>query len=69
MNAIRIRVRLDSDTPHLPELKSLIGKTVEFLVREEAPIISEKNAYDEFMELAGQDLVDPEAYKRLRSTS
>lgn len=38
MNAIRIRKRLDSDTPHLPELRSLIGKTVEIIVLDESPV-------------------------------
>lgn len=38
MNAIRIRTRLESDTPHLPELKPLIGKSVEITVVEEEPI-------------------------------
>jgi hypothetical protein len=37
MNAIRIRKKLDSDTLHLPELKSLLGKTVEIIVLEESP--------------------------------
>ena len=35
MNAVRIRCRLESDTLHLPELKPLIGKTVEIIVLEE----------------------------------
>jgi len=35
MNAIRIRRKLESDTPHLPELKPLIGKEVEIIVLEE----------------------------------
>jgi hypothetical protein len=69
MNAIRIRTRLDSDTPHLPELKPLIGKTVEIIVREEASLLPEKNTYDAFLALAGHDLVDPDAYKCLRSPS
>lgn len=69
MNSIHIRTRLDSDTPHLPELKPLIGKTVEIIVREETPLNPETNPYDEFLKLAGQDVVDPEAYKRLRSAS
>jgi hypothetical protein len=33
MNAIRIRTTLTSDTPHLPELKPLIGQTVEITVQ------------------------------------
>jgi hypothetical protein len=32
MNAIRVRRRIDSDTLHLPELRSLIGHDVEIIV-------------------------------------
>ena len=32
---VRIRRKLDSETLHLPELKLLIGKTVEIIIREE----------------------------------
>jgi hypothetical protein len=41
MNAIRIRKKLDSDTLHLPELRPLLGRTVEIIVLEEesAPAI------------------------------
>jgi len=35
MNAIRIRKKLDSETLYLPELKSMVGKTVEIIVLEE----------------------------------
>jgi hypothetical protein len=35
MNAIRIRKRIDSDTQHLPELRPLIGKTVEIIILDE----------------------------------
>lgn len=35
MSDIRIRKTLDSETLHLPELKDLIGKTVEIIVRDE----------------------------------
>jgi hypothetical protein len=33
---VRIRRKLDSDTLHLPEIKPLIGKTVEIIIKEEA---------------------------------
>ena len=36
MQAIRICRKLESTTPHLPEIKPLVGKTVEFIVREES---------------------------------
>ena len=32
---VRIRRKIDSETLHLPELKPLIGKTVEIVVKEE----------------------------------
>jgi hypothetical protein len=35
MNAIRIRKTIDSDTLHIPELKNMIGRTVEIIVLEE----------------------------------
>jgi hypothetical protein len=38
---VRIRRRIDSETLHLPELKALIGKTVEIVIKEEtAPEIT-----------------------------
>jgi hypothetical protein len=35
MNAVRIRRKLDSETLHLPELKPLVGQTVEIIVLSE----------------------------------
>ena len=36
MNAIRIRTTLESDTPHLPGLKPLVGRPVEIIVLDES---------------------------------
>lgn len=36
MHAIRLRRILESDHPHLPELQSFIGKTIEMIVWENA---------------------------------
>ena len=72
MNAIRIHKQIDSETLHLPELKSLIGKTVEILILEETaapPRTCASSPYDALFELAGHDVVDPEAYKQLRAAS
>jgi hypothetical protein len=69
MSAIHIRKHLDSDTLHLPELKPLIGKTVEITVVEESGAASKEDPYAAFFDLAGQDVVDPEAYKQLRAAS
>ena len=69
MTAIRIRRKLDSDTLHLPELKPLIGKTVEIVVQEEAEPRVPASPYDALFTLAGSNVVDPEAYKSLRAAS
>jgi hypothetical protein len=37
MNAVRIRKQLQTDTVHLPELRHLIGRTVEFIVLDDTP--------------------------------
>ena len=37
MKVIHIRRKLESDTPHLPELEPLIGKNVEIIVVEGNP--------------------------------
>ncbi|MHB1036982.1 MAG: hypothetical protein ACYC35_13915 [Pirellulales bacterium] len=68
MNPIRVRKRIDSDTLQLPELKDLIGKTVEITVVEEASPANE-GRYDAFFALAGEAVVDPEAYRALRAAS
>jgi len=41
MNAIRIRKQIDSETIHLPDLRGLIGKTVEIIVLDESPSSAE----------------------------
>ncbi len=38
MHAIRIRKKLDSETLNLPELRSLLGQTVEIIVLSEEPV-------------------------------
>ena len=66
---IRIQKKIESETLYLPELKPLIGKTVEIVVREEPSSADRAALYDEFFALAGQDVVDPDAYQRLREAS
>jgi len=36
MNAIRVHKRIESETIHLPELRPMIGRTVEIIVLEES---------------------------------
>lgn len=35
MNAIQVCKRIESETLHLPELREMIGKTVQIIIREE----------------------------------
>ena len=57
----------------LPELREFIGKQVEILVVEEASPPprqpAEQRDYSALAQIAGQDLIDPEAYKELRAAS
>ncbi len=72
MKAIRLQKKIDSSTLFLPELEEMVGKTVEIIVLEEPAgvlVDQEKNPYREFFALAGQDVVDPDAYKQLRAAS
>jgi hypothetical protein len=67
MNAIRVRKKINSETIHLPELRPLIGKTVEIIVREEpaAPAGTEKD-WEAWFASAGEDRIDSELYKQYR---
>ena len=69
MIAIRIQKRIDSETLHLPELRPLIGKTVEIEVREGVAAGARPDPYAALFALAGQDVVDPDAYQKLRAAS
>jgi hypothetical protein len=63
MTEIHVTRNLQSDTLQLPELQPLIGKTVEIIVRDITP---QTSPWDALQALAGQDLVDPTAYRQLR---
>ncbi len=69
MRVIRVRRRVDSETLRLPELKELVGKEVEILVLEEPSSLARPAAvvrdYSALARIAGQDLIDPEAYRDL----
>jgi hypothetical protein len=65
MSEIHLTQQLESDTLKLPELKPLIGRKVEIIVREVAGQAT-NHPWDGLESLAGKDLVDPDAYQRLR---
>ena len=64
MNAIRIRKHIDSDTPHLPELRALIGKTVEIIILDETSnsVFEQLETEETFFGLA-PPLPTPEEYR------
>ncbi|MCI0358983.1 MAG: hypothetical protein L0211_10935 [Planctomycetaceae bacterium] len=71
MTEIHLTRDLESDTLELPELKPLIGRRVEIIVRAvSSPDVSQQPAqtdpWDSLAALAGHDLVDPAAYRQLR---
>jgi len=62
---IHITQQLQSATLNLPELLPLVGRQVEIIIREVEPAESD-DPWAGLKALAGQDLVDPDAYKQLR---
>jgi hypothetical protein len=71
MQAIRVHRYIDSETLQLPELRELIGKEVEIVVLEEPAETSStgRRDYSALDEIAGKDLIDPEAYRENRAAS
>ncbi len=71
MRVIRVYRRVESETLQLPELKEFVGKDVEILVLGESSAPSQqprdRRDYSALAQIAGQDLVDPGAYKELRA--
>jgi hypothetical protein len=66
MFAIHITQQLNSDTLHLPELRPLIGKTVEITVREAGSPIAGTDPWQALAELSGKDLVDDQVVEGYR---
>lgn len=67
MNAIKIHTRLESDTPHLPELRPMVGKDVVITVvaEESAP----KGDLQAFFEAAKNPPIDLGVVAELREIS
>lgn len=66
MNVIHLHKQITSETLHLPELKCLIGKNVEIVIREEPAAPATEKDWQPLIDAAGQDLVDPEVCKQYR---
>ena len=65
MTAIRIVKKIESETLTLPELRSFLGQQVEITVTETAAAAVE-DRWKPLFDIAGKDLIDPEAYKEQR---
>jgi len=66
---IRIHKQIDSETLHLPELRPLIGKTVEIFVVDQSAGAGPSHPYAAWFALSGTDAVVPETYRQLRAAS
>jgi hypothetical protein len=66
MTEIHLTRDLESETLQLPELKPLIGRKVEIIVRDLTPTRVPMDPWDALSALAGRDLVEPGAYRELR---
>jgi hypothetical protein len=71
MTAIRIETTIDSETLYLPQLKPLVGKSVEIIVREKAtPVVTQAVSSWTDVENAVRELKDYDfdAYREARET-
>jgi len=66
MTEIHLTRDVQSDTLTLPELQPLIGRKVEIIIRDLSEPSVPRNPWESLQSLAGQDLVDPDAYRQLR---
>lgn len=58
MNAIRIRRQLDSETLELPELRPLIGKSVEIIVLDDSESLPSAEKDWSLLEKCARELTD-----------
>jgi hypothetical protein len=69
MKAVRIRKHIESETLHLPELSSLLGKDVEIIVIEDQGEQTGDQDLQPLFDLAGHIDLDYEAIENLRKIS
>jgi hypothetical protein len=67
MSTIHVRRRIDSETLHLPELRPLLGKTVDITIVEETTQRAATDAdWEAFFRKYGTDLIDPDVFVTYR---
>jgi hypothetical protein len=62
----KVRIKVDSEDVHIPELKKFIGKTVEMIIAEVKP---KNKKMERFFEAAGKVKIDEEAIRKSREVS
>ena len=66
MKVTKVRIKVDSEDVHIPELKKFIGKTVEMIIAEVKP---KSKKMEHFFEAAGKVKIDKEAIRKSREVS
>jgi hypothetical protein len=60
MTTIHLTQHLESETLYVPELRPLVGKDVEIIIRELPPgRLADPNRWKLLEELAGKNMIDP----------
>ena len=67
MASVRLITPLTPDLLQHPEIRPLLGKTVEIIIQEvPEPGPRPLSEWQPLLDAGGKDLVDPEAYRQLR---
>ncbi len=66
MKITKVRLKVDSEHVHIPELKKFMGKTVEMIITEVRP---EDRKMEHFFAAAGKVKIDAEAIRKCREVS
>jgi hypothetical protein len=70
MNALRLKIKIESDTLKIPELSKFIGKRVEIILIDDSPQnLSDKHDYSRLKNLKGKISFDTSALSSLRESS
>ena len=66
MKATKVRIKVDSEDVHIPELRKFMGKTVEMIITEIRP---KDRKMENFFAAAGKIKIDEEAIRQWRAVS
>ena len=66
MNVAKLRIKVDSEDVHIPELKRFMGKTVEMIITEVKP---KDKKMEHLFGAIGKVKIDAEAIRKCREAS